>query len=134
MKTNMRLFTISIVLCCCLWGCQNNFDKRLEKEAKDFTANNCPQEVEEGTTLDSLTYDKLKRVYSLHFSVNSRNEQVLREKGSIMHQLLLNELRNNVDYKEVKDQRITFKYVYRSQNAHTIVYTTNITATEYSGR
>lgn len=131
MMTKKWQLTLTMLACGGICACQSNFDKRLAKEAKDFTTGNCPQEVEAGTVLDSLTYDQQKNIYSLHYSVSCSNEQALREKGNMMHQLLLNELRNNVSYKEVKDHRVTFRYIYRSQQNHTIVYTTDIQATEY---
>ena len=39
-----------------LTSCHENFDKRLEREAREFTENRCPQEPEPGTRLDSTTY------------------------------------------------------------------------------
>lgn len=122
------------MLLCLMCACQGNFDDRLEKEAKAFTADNCPQEVEAGTLLDSLTYDKQQRIYTLHYSVNATNEAALREKANLMHQLLLNNLRNDVSYKDVKDQGVTFRYIYRSAQSHTTVYTTDIPSTEYASR
>lgn len=123
-----------ITLLCAMCACQGNFDDRLEKEAKAFTADNCPQEVEAGTLLDSLTYDKQQRIYTLHYSVNATNEAALREKANLMHQLLLNNLRNDVSYKDVKDQGVTFRYIYRSKENRTTVYTTDIPSTEYTSR
>lgn len=133
MMTKKWQLTLTMLACGGFCACQSNFDKRLAKEAKDFTTDNCPQVVEAGTVLDSLTYNQEKHIYGLHYSVSSTNEQALREKGNMMHQLLLNELRNNVSYKEVKAHRVTFRYIYRSQQNHTIVYTTDIQATEYGG-
>ena len=122
------LFLLNIIL----WSCQSNFDHRLQEEAKAYTANNCPQQVEEGTMLDSVSYDIKSHTYTLHYSVNTQNEQALQQKGTMLHQLLLNELRNDVNYKEVKDNNVTFNYVYRSANTGLIVYQTNIPATEYN--
>lgn len=114
-----------------LQSCQSNFDKRLQKEAEEYTASNCPQAVEEGTKLDSITYNTQSRVYTLHYAVNAYNEQALQQKSNLMHQLLLNNLRNDVNYKEVKDNGVTFCYIYRSENSGCIVYKTEIKAAEY---
>lgn len=132
----MKLFSKSIhlfiPLSILLLSCQGNFDKRLQKEAEEYTISNCPQTVEEGTQLDSITYNTNNRVYTLHYSVNANNEQALRQKGNMLHQLLLNNLRNDVNYKEVKDNSVTFCYIYRSKKSGCIVYKTEIKATEYN--
>ena len=47
-------------------SCQMNFDERLQHEAEEFTKNNCPQEPEAGTRLDSVAYSPQSKTYTLY--------------------------------------------------------------------
>ena len=114
-----------------LTACQESFDKRLQREARDFTENHCPQEPEPGTQLDSTTYAPNERVYTLWYSLAPGNETAIRERTELLHQLLLHELVADVNYINLKNEGITFRYVYRSQQTGALIYETQIKAKEY---
>lgn len=113
-------------------SCQENFDQRLKREAQSYTQNNCPQEVETGLWLDSLSYDIPSRTYTSHYTANTTNEQLLREQTPLLHHLLLQRLIDNTDYKDVKAQGVVFGYVYRSKTTKAVFYKTNIEPSEYN--
>lgn len=112
-------------------SCQSDFDKRLQQEALNFTANNCPQEPEPGTRLDSLTYHPKTRIYTLHYSVSKNNETILREQTPLLHHILRKRLIDDVSYKDIKEHGVTFVYEYRSQQTGSIFYKTEIRKEEY---
>lgn len=112
-------------------SCQKSFDERLQHEADAFTRNNCPQEPEAGTRLDSVAYSPKLKTYTMYYSLSSTNEALYREQTALLHYMLRQRLIDNTDYKEVKDHRVTFAYVYRSQTTGTVVYETQIKAEEY---
>ena len=114
-----------------LTACQESFDKRLQREARDFTENHCPQEPEPDTQLDSTTYAPNERVYILWFSLVPENETAIRERTELLHQLLLHELVADVNYINLKNEGITFRYVYHSQQTGALIYETLIKAKEY---
>lgn len=114
-----------------LTACQESFDKRLQRETRDFTENHCPQEPEPGTQLDSTTYAPNERVYTLWYSLAPENETAIRERTELLHQLLLHELVADVNYINLKNEGITFRYVYRSQQTGALIYETQIKAKEY---
>ena len=60
---NYSIFLLVLLL---IVSCQENFDQRLKREAQSYTQNNCPQEVEAGLWLDSLSYDIPSRTYTSH--------------------------------------------------------------------
>lgn len=72
--TNYFVRYLLLLLPTILISCKDGFDKDLEREAKEFTTNRCPIEVESGTTLDSLTYDPNRRIYTSYYSLNGTNE------------------------------------------------------------
>ena len=70
--TNYFVRYLLLLLPTILISCKDGFDKDLEREAKEFTTNRCPIEVESGTTLDSLTYDPNRRIYTSYYSLTER--------------------------------------------------------------
>ncbi len=112
-------------------SCHMNFDERLQHEAEEFTRNNCPQEPESGTRLDSVAYSPQRKTYTMYYSLSAANEALYREQTSLLHYMLRQRLIDNTDYKEVKAHRVTFAYEYRSQTTGTVVYETLIKAEEY---
>ena len=114
-----------------LVACQENFDKRLQREAQEFTANHCPMEPAPGTRLDRATYSPAARTNTLWYSLSPANEQATRENAGLLPRLLVRELSGDVNFKAVKDEGITFRYVYRSQTTGEVVYDTKVTADEY---
>lgn len=113
------------------FSCQENFDQRLQREAREFTENKCPMEPEPGTQLDSTTYDPQSHVYTRWFSLSPQNEEAVRANAPLLRRSLVHQLMGDVDFKAVKDKGVTFRYVYRSQTTGALVYDTNIKAEEY---
>lgn len=128
--TSALVFKLLIpsVLCA---SCVDNFDKRLQQEAAQYTANNCPQEAEPGTQLDSLVYNPQNRIYTMYYSVSLANEAIIREQTPLLHHLLCQRLVDNADFKEIKDHGVTFAYVYRSEQTGATFYKTEIRSNEY---
>ena len=104
-------------------GCKETMDQKLEREAREFTAKNCPHDIDPYTTLDSATYRAGEKEYTYHFTVKGAldldslySDEVVRE----LHDSYLTELKNNIEQKDLKDQGVTITRIYRSeqQNAH----------------
>lgn len=115
-----------------LVACQESFDQRLQREAREFTQNNCPQEPEPGSRLDSTTYDPQSRTFTSWYSLSAENEEVVKANGPLLRRKLLEELIADVNYKAVKDEKVTFRYVYRSQARTSLIYETRLTASDYA--
>lgn len=112
-------------------ACQEPFDKRLEREARDFTEKHCPSEPEPGTRLDSATYTPARREYALWYTLSPDNERTLRDNSTLMRYHLRESVSGNVAYKELKKQGITFRFVYRSAASGRTLYDTRITKSDY---
>lgn len=126
-------FIISAAACALLASsCQEQFDKRLKREAEDYTMKHCPQQAEEGTVLDSLTYDMKERVYTMWYTLNKTNAVVFRENEPILHDQLIQRVQTDETTKSIRNHDVTFRFVYRSDSAHTVVYETRVTPQEYA--
>lgn len=99
---NYSIFLLVLLL---IVSCQENFDQRLKREAQSYTQNNCPQEVEAGLWLDSLSYDIPSRTYTSHYTASATNEQLLREQTPLLHHLLLQRLIDNTDIQRCESTR-----------------------------
>lgn len=126
---NYSIFLLVLLLTV---SCQENFDQRLKREAQSYTQDNCPQEVEAGLWLDSLSYDIPARTYTSHYTASATNEQLLREQTPLLHHLLLQRLIDNTDYKDVKAQGVVFGYVYCSKTTKAVFYKTSVEPSEYN--
>lgn len=127
-----RIFALFIGSLLLFSACQESFDKRLEREAREYTRNKCPYEPEPGTRLDSVAYNIKTRTFTSYYSLAAINSQIMKENAPLLHHRLLEELKASADYKAVKDEQVTFAYIYRSQDTGKVVYTTQITASEYA--
>ncbi len=125
------LATLSALALFAATACGSSFEERLTEEAKEYTANHCPEKVEDGMTLDSISYDGKTNVYTSYYSVDKSAEDVLNSNIPLLHQLLLGQLKDNVEYKTVKEHRVCFAYLYRSKTTGRAIYTTRIEAKEY---
>lgn len=114
-----------------LVACQESFDKRLQREAHDYTEQNCPLQVEPGNRLDSTSYSPANQTYTSWFTLDANYERALRDNEPLLRERLLNELTGDVNYKSLKDHGVTFRYVYRSAATGRTVYDTSFEAHEY---
>lgn len=132
MSRYISILSIFILLICS--SCFESFDKRLQREARAFTENHCPQVPEPGTLLDSTTYDITSRTYTLWYSLSTANAEVYTANIPLLHQALLERLLDDVNYKSLKDHNVIFRYVYTSQQNRKVIYQTQIGPNEYACR
>ena len=117
-------------------SCQENFDSHLQREANDYTRKHCPMRIEEGNTLDSMTYDiptrTLTRWHSLSGIMDTPSSKSAFDKHpDLVRSQLLKELRGDVEKGTCKDEGILFRYVYSSSSNHEVVFTTTFTVSDY---
>lgn len=126
--TNITLLCLSLV---CITACKSDFDRRLTQEAKDYTLNHCPQSIDEGTTLDSVTYSPESRTYTFWYTLNSEYEDFVKENPDAFRNAIKEELVSNVTYVSLKDKKVTFGYRYHSLSTHKEIFKAEIKAEEY---
>ena len=113
-------------------GCQENFDQRLLREAREYTANHCPMEMEQGTRLDSLTYDVKKRDYTFWYTLSALNEEHFNENSYMVRQMLVDRVQTDDKAKTIREHEVNFRFVYRSeQHKDSVIYDTVVTPSEY---
>lgn len=120
------LFVIATML-----SCQEEFDQRLAREAKEMTNHHCPQRMDDYTTLDSVVYSIPERTYIRYFTVSPEIPEKIFASKDFLHRSLLKELKNDVSWNACKEEGISFSYIYRESKSGKIVYSTIVTKEEY---
>lgn len=127
-------FTAPILLSAALLlfsSCRDDFGKRLQQEATDYTKKRCPQRLDAYTTLDSVVYDPDTRIYARYFSLDATTPETLLEHPASIREMLLQELKGDAGWKRCKDEGICFSYSYRSKRNDSLVYTTTLSPDDY---
>lgn len=117
MYQNIKKIFILCSIIFMITACQENFDNRCQREAKEYTQRFCPQKMDENITLDSTTYDKGSRTYRYYYSIdkNANTASIraqLKSRENDFRSKLLLMLINSVQLKPYKDKGINFEYIY----------------------
>lgn len=124
MKKLQLTFALAVL---CLQSCnKENLDQKFERESIEFTKENCPQDIDPYTTLDSAYYNPETKTYTFYHTVKDfmdndtiYTEPVIEEFRSY----IIDELRSSISLKKYKDCGITFAYQYFSdKSGKSIVY------------
>lgn len=108
---------------------------RFEREAREYTERNCPQKMDEITTLDSMVFvnkgdGNLRMYYSLLLDDEQREAF-----SNVMGELAdenLSVVRNSVAFIKQKEAGVTFSYIYVDAVTGDKLVEYNYTRNEYS--
>ena len=114
----MQKYLYILILITFIVACSHEtIDKKIWRQASEFTKNSCPKPMDEYTILDSLVYSEKERVMSYHYSVSSLMDTTAvytTELLNIFHSNLLDNIKQNVRLMELKQHGVTFRYTYVS--------------------
>lgn len=135
-KIFIKKWLILPFLLLALTACQESFDERCRREAREYTERFCPQQMDNHVTLDSTVYDATSRTYRYYYSI-ARNEQtagmeerVKAQEADFRSKLLLM-LINSVQLKPYKDEGINFEFVYAFSADRTPMLRIRFTRADY---
>lgn len=135
MISNKQITVVTfLILLLSATGCKESRDQKLVREAKEFTERNCPHTIDEYTTLDSATYNKTDTCYTYHFTIKGALDiEELYEADLVdeLHDSYLDELKNNIEMKNLKDMGVTITRIYRSGSTGKPLMTLTFTKEEY---
>ena len=110
----MKKIIVIASLALLLASCQESLEDKCEREAKTYTAKNCPVKIEENIILDSLVFERA--THTLHYYY--RLTGIADKEGSIdpteAAKLLKDGLKNTTFMKVYKDNGYNFTYTYFS--------------------
>mgnify|MGYP007069924654 CR=1 FL=1 len=110
----MKKICLMAVLTLFLSACHESLEDRCEREAKEYTAKNCPAKLDKNIRIDSLTFDKDSHTLHYFYTLTDAadNDGVLEAADAI--NVLRKELKNSTSMKTYKDNKYNFRYTYRS--------------------
>lgn len=100
-----------------LVSCQEKRARRFEREAREFTETNCPQQMDAMTCLDSMVYvpdeqgGELIQYYSLKLTSEQRAE-MMNKLGEI-NDVNLRIVRNSIPFTKYREAGVSFTFIYR---------------------
>ena len=113
-----------------LAACQESFDERCVREAREYTEKHCPMPQGDGCTLDSAAFNVATRTLSFHYTLTDSLDgpdihRQLAENHDALRREMLSALRNSIALKEYMEHGLNFSYVYTSRRTgrHVIVLT-----------
>ena len=113
MKRTLLLLMAALLL---LTACQESKRERFEREAREYTAKNCPRvEFEDLIFLDSLVCpNDGSNTYTLYYSIHGDSTAMadLVEQYDDLYAALLGGVRNSVDLRHVKAEGLDIVYAY----------------------
>lgn len=87
--------------------------ERYAREARETSAQ-CPMAIDVYTTMDSMTYAMADNSFSYHYTVSSVSDSLLLVQRSELEQQILLQLKNAPEMRPYIEDRMTFRYIYRS--------------------
>ena len=122
----MKNLCVIAILALILASCQESLEDRCEREAKEYTAKQCPIRIDKTTRMDSLTFERETHTIHYYYTLmgNADSEVVLKNidaVGAVVLKnidavgALKNELKNTTTMKVYKDNKYRFAYTYHSE-------------------
>jgi len=133
MKRIVLLLMTALLL---LTACQESKRERLEREAREFTAKNCPRvEYEDLIYLDSLTCpndgsNAITYYYSIHGDSAAMADMTT--KYNDLYAALLAAVRNSVDLRHVKAEGLDIVYSYYNPETGEEITSFTFTPADYN--
>ena len=99
-----------------LVSCQEKRAQHFEREAREFTETNCPQQMDAMTCLDSMVYvpdeqgGELIQYYSLKLTSEQRAE-MMNKLGEI-NDVNLRIVRNSIPFTKYREAGVSFTFIY----------------------
>lgn len=99
-----------------LVACQEKLAQRFEREAREYTEANCPQQMDAVTCLDSMVYvpdeqgGELIQYYSLQLTSEQRTE-MMNKLGEI-NDVNLRIVRNSIPFTKYREAGVSFTFIY----------------------
>ncbi len=114
-----------------LAGCQESIEEKFEREARTFTKKQCPVQINPGTRMDSMTFDRATHTQHYYYTLTGIADSEEKLKSFDVKEVLKAELKNATNVREQKDAGCNFEYTYRSASKGTVLAHVILTPEDY---
>jgi hypothetical protein len=111
----MKKIIVFATLALFLTSCQESLEDRCARDAKTYTAKNCPAKMEENIILDSLTFERATHTLHYYYRMTGIADKENALDTAAAAQILRDGLKNTTAMKVYKDNGYNFTYTYRSE-------------------
>ena len=128
----MKKILVFAILVLFMASCQESLEDRCAREAKEYTAKNCPARMDTNIIMDSLTFEK--ESHTLHYYY--RLTGIADKEGALdsidAKKLLKDMLKNTTSMRVYKDNGYSFAYTYHSEkDPKKVLFETTLTEKDY---
>lgn len=118
------------VLAAMLSACQESYEQRLSRESKEYTRKNCPVVLQDGVTLDSITYEEQTRTRHQWYTLAGQWDTTgIKSNGQMRKQVF-----SDPNAIKMGREGISIRYTYRSASRKNVVLIDEtISASELAG-
>jgi hypothetical protein len=115
-----------------LTGCQESLEDKAAREASEYTEKNCPIAIQKSVVLDSITFERATHTYGYHYRLLPPMDTTATIDPSFQQKDLVSRVKNTTTLQEYKEAGYNFRYTYRSEKDHSVIYfDTTITPEDY---
>lgn len=127
----MKLYLYISFLSLILMSCHESLEERAERETKEYTRKNCPMQLSEYVTNDSMTYERGTRTIHYYYSMKGNADTTAIDKKKAEEELIKG-LKNSTSLRAYKKEKFNFAYTYYStKNKGQIILDVKITPKDY---
>lgn len=131
----MKNVLFSMLVVFSLASCHHDtIEDRAQKMVDEYTERYCPTPMQDNQRTDSITFDRASHTFCYYFTVTGDvdNKDIIIKVKKKLSQALLDELKENTNYKLYKDAGYNFRYVFRSMKTGDTLYEQRFTKRDYS--
>lgn len=113
---------------------RTTLEDQAQKMADDYTERYCPTPVQNMQRTDSITFDRATKTFNFYFTLTDKVDDVniIKQARKDISKALLNELKENTNYKVYKEAGYNFSYIFRSQKNKSILFKQQFTKKDYN--
>lgn len=128
-KSLLLLFVAVITFSCH----KTTLEDQAEKMVNDYTERYCPTPVQNMQRTDSIVFDRSTKTFIFYFTLTDKvdDKNVIKQASKDISKTLLNELKEDTNYKVYKEAGYNFSYIFRSQKNKTILFKQRFTVKDY---
>ncbi len=133
----MKKHTILALVGLCLMAtaCQKqSFEERIAQEVEEYNSKNSARNVDECTTLDSMSFDITTLTIAFHYTLSGVADSagiITDELRELHRNSLVQEVRGSIQMREYKDHGCNFRYVYNSKSSGEVLLEEIVTPQDY---
>ena len=113
-------------------ACQESLEDRCAREAKAYTAKNCPAKMEENIIIDSLTFERATHTLHYYYRMTGIADKEDALDTVAAKKILKDGLKNTTSMKIYKDNDYNFAYTYHSsKDPKKVLFEVTFTKNDY---